>query len=73
MIFRQGSDTAAHRKLPFGTKVKVTHEGRSVVVVIRDRGPFADPKRRCIDLSSSRFSQLASLRAGVIPVTIQVL
>src|SRR5882757_9209942 len=32
--------TAAHRSLPFGTKLKVTHGGRSVVVTINDRGPF---------------------------------
>lgn len=41
--------TAAHRRLPFGTHVRVTHGGRSVVVRINDRGPFV--RRRCIDLS----------------------
>ena len=43
--------TAAHKTLPFGTRVRVTHlgTGRSVVVRISDRGPFV--KGRCIDLS----------------------
>ena len=44
--------TAAHRTLPFGTRVRVTntHNGRSVIVRINDRGPFV--KGRSIDLSS---------------------
>lgn len=41
--------TAAHRKLPFGTKLMVTHKGRSVLVTINDRGPFI--KGRVLDLS----------------------
>lgn len=41
--------TAAHRSLPFGMRVRVTHAGRSVVVRINDRGPFV--RGRCIDLS----------------------
>ena len=43
--------TAAHRTLPFGTKVKVTnkHNGRSVVVTINDRGPFV--RGRVIDVT----------------------
>jgi rare lipoprotein A len=42
--------TAAHRTLPFGTKVRVTHGGRSVVVTINDRGPFI--RGRVLDLST---------------------
>src|ERR1051325_10228591 len=38
--FNQNAMTAAHRSLPFGTKLRVTHGGRSVVVTINDRGPF---------------------------------
>ena len=38
--FNQNAMTAAHRTLPFGTKLRVTHGGRSVVVTINDRGPF---------------------------------
>ena len=50
--FNPGAMTAAHRTLPFGTRVRVTniHNGRSVIVRINDRGPFV--KGRSIDLSS---------------------
>ena len=41
--------TAAHKTLPFGTRVKVTYKGRSVIVVINDRGPFV--RGRTLDLS----------------------
>ena len=49
--FNPGAMTAAHRTLPFGTRVRVTniHNGRSVIVRINDRGPFV--KGRSIDLS----------------------
>ncbi|MFT6673161.1 MAG: rare lipoprotein A, partial [Afipia broomeae] len=47
--FNQNAMTAAHRTLPFGTKLKVTHGGRSVVVTVNDRGPFI--KGRVLDLS----------------------
>lgn len=70
--FDQGKLTAAHRTLPFGTHVKVTNKqnGKSVVVRVNDRGPFA--KGRVIDLSSSAFKSIAYLGVGVIPVHIQV-
>jgi rare lipoprotein A len=53
-----GGMTAAHRTLPFGTKVKVTNKrnGRSVVVRINDRGPFI--RGRVIDLTPAAASQL---------------
>ena len=47
--FNPNALTAAHRSLPFGTRVRVTHKGRSVTVRINDRGPFI--KGRSIDLS----------------------
>jgi rare lipoprotein A len=47
--FNPNALTAAHRSLPFGTKVRVTHKGKSVIVRINDRGPFI--KGRQIDLS----------------------
>lgn len=47
--FNPGAMTAAHKSLPFGTKVRVTHKGRSVIVRINDRGPFV--KGRTLDLS----------------------
>lgn len=71
--FDQGKLTAAHRSLPFGTRVKVTNtqNGKTVVVRVNDRGPFV--KGRIIDLSSSAFKSIASLNAGVVPVRIQVM
>lgn len=47
--FNPNALTAAHRTLPFGTKVRVTYKGKSVIVRINDRGPFV--KGRHIDLS----------------------
>ena len=48
--FNQNAMTAAHRTLPFGTKLRVTHGSRSVVVTINDRGPFI--RGRVLDLST---------------------
>ncbi|MGM0430089.1 MAG: septal ring lytic transglycosylase RlpA family protein [Pseudomonadota bacterium] len=66
------SSTAAHRTLPFGTKVRVTNiaNNKSVVVKINDRGPFIDG--RVIDLSRSAFSEIADLDLGIIEVTTEV-
>ena len=52
-VFSPYKNTAAHRRLPFGTKVKVTnlHNNQSTIVVINDRGPYV--KHRIIDLSKS--------------------
>lgn len=61
---------AAHKSLPFGTKVRVTHGEKSVVVRINDRGPYI--KGRVIDLTPSAFKQLAPLKRGVIPVKLHV-
>src|SRR6201996_788451 len=49
--FNQNAMTCAHRSLPFGTKLRVTHGGRSVVVTINDRGPFI--RGRVLDLSTA--------------------
>lgn len=56
--------TAAHRTLPFGSKVKVTNQrnGRSIVVRINDRGPFI--KGRVIDLSKGAANQLGFVGQG---------
>ena len=64
--------TAAHRTLPFDTRVKVTHAktGRSVVVRINDRGPYG--KGRIIDLSPAAARQLGIVDEGVAPVVIEV-
>jgi rare lipoprotein A len=65
--------TAAHRTLPKGTWVRVTHRntGRSVVVKINDRGPW-DDRRRIIDLSKFAATQLGIIREGVAPVVLEV-
>lgn len=73
-IFDMNKLTAAHKKLPFGTKVRVTNEanGKSVVVEVIDRGPFV--KGREIDLSRKAFSAIASNKnSGMIIVTLEVL
>ena len=64
--------TAAHRTLPFGTRVRVTNvvNGKSVVVRVNDRGPFV--AGRVIDLSAAAAKQLDMLRAGVVKVKLEV-
>lgn len=71
--FNQFASTAAHKTLPFGSRVKVTNtaNGKSIVVKINDRGPFI--KGRIIDLSRSAFSAIADTSLGVIPVAIEVI
>ena len=61
--------TAAHRSLPFGTKVRVTNKrnGRSVVVTITDRGPFV--RGRVIDLTLAAASAIGMGR-GLAPVSV---
>jgi len=61
--------TAAHRTLPFGTQVRVTHGGRSVVVTINDRGPFV--RGRVLDLSTAAARAIGL--GGVGQVTAEVL
>jgi rare lipoprotein A len=69
--FNQNAMTAAHRSLPFGTKVRVTYRGQSVVVTINDRGPFI--KGRVIDLSSGAARAVGLTGAGVGHVTAEVI
>lgn len=71
-IFNENSLTAAHKTLPFGTKVKVTNldNGKSVVVRINNRGPYS--KGRVIDLSKAAFSKIASISKGVTRVKLEV-
>ena len=65
--------TAAHKTLPFGTRVKVTNKnnGRSVIVKINDRGPFV--RCRVIDVSRKAARQLGMISSGLAPVKLQVL
>ena len=69
--FDQNQLTAAHRTLPFGSRVRVTnlHNDKSVLVRINDRGPYA--RSRLIDLSQKAAEQLDMLRAGVVPVRVE--
>ncbi len=68
-----GGFTAAHKTLPFGTRVRVTNtrNGRSTVVVINDRGPFI--RGRIIDLSPAAASAIGIRSSGVGSVSIQVI
>jgi rare lipoprotein A len=71
--FNPSGLTAAHRSLPFGTKVKVTNlkTGKSVIVRINDRGPFV--KGRVIDLSLGAAKLIGLTRSGVAKVSFAVL
>ena len=70
--FRTWRKTAAHKTLPFGTKLKVTRidTGKSVRVVVNDRGPFV--KGRIIDLSRKAAKKLDMIDAGVVEVEIRI-
>lgn len=72
-VFRPGTLTAAHRSLPFGTRVRVTNlnNGRSAVVRINDRGPFVGS--RVIDLGHGAAHQIGLVSSGVAPVRLEVL
>ncbi|MBO7568798.1 MAG: septal ring lytic transglycosylase RlpA family protein [Bacteroidaceae bacterium] len=62
----------AHKKLPFGTKIRVVSKknDKEVIVVVKDRGPFA--KGRVIDLSNKAAEVLGMLRDGVVPVELWI-
>jgi len=62
--------TCAHRSLPFGTRLRVTHGGSSVVVTVNDRGPFI--RGRVLDLSTGAARAIGLTRAGVGRVTAEV-
>lgn len=68
--FNQNAMTAAHRSLPFGTKLRVTHGGSSVIVTINDRGPFI--RGRVLDLSTGAARAIGLTGAGVGRVTAEV-
>lgn len=72
-VLRPGTLTAAHRTLPFGTKVLVTNlwNGRSAVVRINDRGPFHG--NRVIDLAHGAAHSLGLTASGVAQVRLDVL
>ncbi len=70
--FDNYSMTAAHRSLPFGTKVKVTNirNGKSVNVIINDRGPYV--KGRIIDLTRAAFAKIEKVDKGITKVELLV-
>ena len=71
--FNQNAMTAAHRTLPFGTRVRVinVHNNSEIIVRINDRGPFS--RGRVIDLSAAAAREIGLDRAGVGPVRVEVL
>ena len=68
--FNQNAMTAAHRSLPFGTKLRVTHRGQSVIVTVNDRGPFI--RGRVLDLSKGAARAIGLTGAGVGHVVAEV-
>lgn len=69
-IFDQMSDSCAHKSLPFGTVLMVTtRAGRSVICVVRDRGPYRPG--RIVDMSVAGARTLHMIDTGVVPVTIE--
>lgn len=72
-IFNMNKLTAAHKKLDFGTIVRVTNlnNNKRVIVIINDRGPFA--KGRIIDLSKKAALTIDMINDGVVPVKIELL
>ncbi|MCG9792003.1 septal ring lytic transglycosylase RlpA family protein [Flavobacterium algicola] len=70
--FDNNSYTAAHRKFPFGTKLKVTNQasGKSIIVEVTDRGPFS--RGRELDLTRRGFMEIAKNKGiGIMVVTIE--
>jgi len=70
--FDRRAFTAAHRELPFGTRLKVTNifNGKSVEVLVNDRGPFI--LSRSLDLSPAAALALGMIKQGVIDVTWEI-
>jgi rare lipoprotein A len=68
--FNQNAMTCAHRSLPFGTKLRVSHGSQSVIVTVNDRGPFV--RGRVLDLSTGAARAIGLTGAGVGRVTAEV-
>ena len=71
--YRKGKMTAAHKTLPFGTKIKVTNQqnGKTVKVKVTDRGPHV--KGRIVDLSLKAAKRVDLVKTGVAPVKVKVI
>ena len=70
-LYDPAAFTAAHRTMPFGTQLLVSHGGASVQVTVNDRGPYADGLD--IDLSGSAADAIGLTSLGVAPVKVVVL
>lgn len=72
-VYNMNDFTAAHKKLPFGTKVRITNirNNKSVIVTINDRGPFVGNRK--FDLSKAAFHEIATAGRGVITATYEIL
>ena len=72
-MFNQHSITAAHKTLPFGTKIRVTNRenGKTAIVTINDRGPYTPG--RVLDLSMGTFNAISNIREGVIEIDYEVI
>ena len=69
--FNENKLTAAHRSLPFGTKLRVTHAGRSVIVTVNDRGPYVGG--RVLDLSKAAARAVGLIDSGVGQIKAEVI
>lgn len=71
--FDQDDLTAAHRTLPFDSRVRVTNleNGKTVEVRINDRGPYG--RGRIIDLSRAAAKIIGMIERGIVPVTVEIL
>ena len=72
-LYKHDLRTAAHRTIPFGSKIEVTNinNGKSVVAVVNDRGPFVNG--RIVDLSKSAFSSIGNTSIGLLNVELEVI
>lgn len=72
-VFNNDELTAAHKTLPFGTKVRAINinNGKSVIVTITDRGPYSP--NRVLDLTTRAFEKIGSLGSGILPVVYEVI
>ena len=72
-VYDRNKLTAAHKKLPFGTKVKITDlkNNKSVIVTITDRGPYS--KKRMVDLSYAAAKEIDLIKAGISKVKLEII
>jgi rare lipoprotein A len=72
-VYDKNKLTAAHRELPFGTKIRVRNlnNNRTVVVLVNDRGPFRDD--RVLDLSAAAAEELDMINDGVVDIEFEIL